>query len=589
MLGALVVSLAWSLGIITATVGHLTVFSVMFISLLVGLGIDYGIYILLRYEEELGLGRDPLTALQITASRTGPGVFFGALTAAGTFGVLAITEFRGIQEFGFVAGTAILMAFLAMMTLFPAVLVILRRRALVRAHRPRSGGTARRGGPTLARFWQRPIIILIGAGLLTAYSLASLPTVRFDYNRLNLQAGGTESVIWERRIMASSGSGFAALATADSLPELRDKQQAFERLPAVAEVVSVLRLIPAEQEAKIVFLSDVAPVITGIRFGSEPEADPAEVRGALETLRRRLGIALRESDAGVTAETLRSARDRADALLARLGRGGPAPTVQLAAIQARLRDDFLEKFQRLQDNLAPHPVTIRDLPDELTRRLVGRNGRLLMRIYPAIDTWNREGAWEFVSELRSVDAAVTGSPVISYEASRLMEAAYLHGTLYAVILVAGLTAFMFRRPSEALLALAPLALGTLWTLGFMRVFGLSFNLANVWGLPLIMGAAAEYGLNVTLRYQEGSADSPAVLPGSTVKAVLLNGLTTVAGFGSLMVAQHQGIFGLGLLLTVGAVAGLAASLVVLPVLLGLWCPAGVADHEPASRIGGSTN
>jgi predicted RND superfamily exporter protein len=54
-----------------------------------------------------------------------------------------------------------------------------------------------------------------------------------------------------------------------------------------------------------------------------------------------------------------------------------------------------------------------------------------------------------------------------------------------------------------------------------------------------------------------------------VLAVLLNGLTTICGFGSMMIARHQGIYGLGLLLTVGAVVGLAASLIVLPVLLRL--------------------
>jgi len=47
----------------------------------------------------------------------------------------------------------------------------------------------------------------------------------------------------------------------------------------------------------------------------------------------------------------------------------------------------------------------------------------------------------------------------------------------------------------------------------------------------------------------------------------------MAGFGGLMVARHQGIFGLGLILTVGAAASLVASLVVLPVLLRLLIPA----------------
>jgi predicted RND superfamily exporter protein len=110
----------------------------------------------------------------------------------------------------------------------------------------------------------------------------------------------------------------------------------------------------------------------------------------------------------------------------------------------------------------------------------------------------------------------------------------------------------------------------------MRIFGLSFNLANVWALPLIVGAAAEFGLNVVLRYREGDAEGLTALPRSTAMAVLLNGLTTIAGFGSLMVADHQGIFGLGLLLTVGASAGLASSLLVLPVLVRFRRPAAPA-------------
>ena len=132
-----------------------------------------------------------------------------------------------------------------------------------------------------------------------------------------------------------------------------------------------------------------------------------------------------------------------------------------------------------------------------------------------------------------------------------------------------LSVLALRRPLDALLALSPMVLAVAWTVGFMHVFGLSFNLANVWGLPLIIGSAAEYGLAVTLRYREGVTSGGALFPRSTVLAVLLNGLTTIAGFGSMMVARHQGIFGLGLLLTVGTVVGLATSLIVLPVLLRL--------------------
>jgi hypothetical protein len=64
-----------------------------------------------------------------------------------------------------------------------------------------------------------------------------------------------------------------------------------------------------------------------------------------------------------------------------------------------------------------------------------------------------------------------------------------------------------------------------------------------------------------------------------VLAVILNGLTTVAGFGSLMVAHHHGIFTLGLLLSVGATAALVAALAVLPVLIRRFGPAHARPSE----------
>jgi hopanoid biosynthesis associated RND transporter like protein HpnN len=568
MLAVLLVSLAWSLGIITLTVGHLTVFSVMFMSLLIGIGIDYGVYLFLRYEEEVGLGSPPRRALGLTAERSGPGILFGALTAAGTFAVLMLTEFRGIQEFGFIAGLAILMAFVAMITLYPALLVTLRGRAA-----PATAAPARAGGdevPLLGVLLRHPRAIVVVAAVLTGGALLSLPAVRFDYSRLNLQARGTESVIWERKIMESGRSGFAALATADSLVDLDAKQAAFSALPAVSELMSVQKLVPGDQEAKIAAVRRMAPLVAGIRFRDAPGVDPAAVTRALRGLHHRLGIAATEAEGrGPAAERLRSAHARAAALLARLERPDAATTAALARLQAHLRDDFVAKLRQLQDNLAPRPITVQDLPPELTRKFVGASGRLLMFIYPAIDTWERDGAREFVRQLRTVDAAVTGAPVISYEASRLVETAYIQGSLYAVLLVTGLAAVMLRRPRDIGLALIPVVLGTLWTIGCMRLLGLEFNLANVWGVPLLIGASAEYGFNVVLRYREGIGLGVLHFPRSGMLAVALNGLTTMAGFGSLMVAHHQGIFGLGLLLTIGTAAALATSLVLVPALLQL--------------------
>jgi predicted RND superfamily exporter protein len=106
---------------------------------------------------------------------------------------------------------------------------------------------------------------------------------------------------------------------------------------------------------------------------------------------------------------------------------------------------------------------------------------------------------------------------------------------------------------------------------------------NVWALPLIIGSAAEYGVNIVLRSLESPANGGGPrLARSTVMGVVFNGLTTMAGFGSLLVAHHRGVWSLGLLLVIGSAATLTASLVVLPTLVHL---AREPLRSPADRQG----
>jgi hypothetical protein len=569
MLLALATSLIWALALITLTVGHLTVFSVMFISLVIGIGIDYGIYLFFRYAEEVRGGRVPADALLVTAERAGPGIVFGALSAAGTFGVLMLTDFRGVQEFGFVAAIAIVVAGIAMTTFFPALLSVMQRRpptlAVASARTQGIGGAWR-----LLFRCRRPVIAT--AATLTVASLLAVPGVEFDYNRLNLQARDNESAIWERKIIESRRSGFAALTTAESVDELRLKQAAFEKLATVSDVTTVLTLVPKEQNEKIPIIRTIASAVPQVRVAAaRGDADVEATRRALAQLERWLETGVREAEGSDAAASLRAAYERARQVLARLAHDErPLLVGRLTALQRTLADDFAAELRKLHENLAPRAIGVADLPAELTRKLVAPNGRFLIMIYPAIDTWDGAGARAFTTELRTVDAGITGPPVIGYEAGRLMERAYTEGTLYALAFVTALTALLLRRPRDIMVAMIPLALGVLWTIGAMRALGLRFDLANVWALPLIVGACAEYGLNVSLRYREEAArGTPASerLPAGTVRAVLLNGLTTISGFGSLMAARHQGMFHLGALLTIGTVAGLVTSLALQPLLL----------------------
>jgi len=584
MLAVLAVTLAWSMGIIALTVGHLTIFSVMFISIVIGIGIDYGIYFLFRYEEEIFLGRNLKEALQLTAARTGPGMLIGALTAGGTFYVLMLTDFRGIQELGFIAGSAILMAWLGMITLFPALLMLVDRHHAERPRNqaPRAHAIERMHVPVLDRVTSYPRTVLTVAGVATLASLWAVPYVGFDYNLLNLQAKGTESVVWEKRILATTGrSGFNGLASAKTLEELRKKQEAFEKLPSVSDVDSVLRVIPDNQPEKIAIVNTFAPIVSPVRVGRSSPVDIERLARALGELQRRLDIFATEAGDKLPAD-LKDLRARTAALLKTLKTADrEVAEPALSHLQSQLYRDFTSKFFDLQRNLNPRPVVLADVPEEIQRKFIGKRGDFLLQIHPRVDIWEREGARTFVRELRSVDPDVTGAPIITYEAIGYMERAYYQGTIYAFLVVGILSFLMIRRVKETLLALLPLVLALLWTMGLMRVFGIQFNMANVWGLPLIIGVSAEFGLNVMVRYLEGRDHGGPLVARSTVMGVALSGVSTMVGFGSLMIARHQGIYSLGLLLTLGSACGLFAALAVLPVILRLITKRVVVPATPA--------
>jgi uncharacterized protein len=349
----------------------------------------------------------------------------------------------------------------------------------------------------------------------------------------------------------------------------------------VSSVESALLLVPDDQAEKRKIIDDFAPLVAPITIGRPTRVDLDQLTAALETLKRRFDLAATEAPPGDHQRQFREVDGDVARLLARL-RASPRDVSEpaLTLLQQQLYRDFVRNFQRLQANLTPGPVGLADVPDEVRRRFVSDEGQFLLQIYPAVNIWDREGARRFVSDLRSVDPGATGHAVITYEAIRIMERSYKQGTALALLLVSALTWLMLRRVLDTALALLPLGLGLVWTVGLMHAFGLPFNLGNIFGLPLVIGSAAEYGLNLVVRYSEGRAHGGPLLARSTMMAVLVNGLTTVVGFGSLMMADHRGIFGLGLLLTLGTGAALLAALVVLPVLLQLMGPRSTPARVP---------
>jgi predicted RND superfamily exporter protein len=117
-----------------------------------------------------------------------------------------------------------------------------------------------------------------------------------------------------------------------------------------------------------------------------------------------------------------------------------------------------------------------------------------------------------------------------------------------------------------------LALGMAQTLGLMGLVGIDLNPANLIGIPLILGIAVDYGVHIV--HDALERPGPYRISASTANSVLVDALTTILGFGALMVASHKGLESLGRVLTLGVTTCTITSLVLLPAILALVRPAG---------------
>jgi hopanoid biosynthesis associated RND transporter like protein HpnN len=594
----LVVGLAYTLAFATLTVGHLNILTITFVPILIGLAIDFGVHLVTRYEEELRLGRNEEQALTKAMVYTGQGIFTGALTTAGAFVAMWFTDFKGIQEMGIICGGGLLVCFIPMMTLLPVML--LRGRQNVMDHQPSHAAATR---ARIENLWlQRPLWVAVFMAITCSLAVTQLPKVYFDYNLLNMQSAGLPAVVFEQKLINSADkSVLFGAAVADSLPQAIELEKKFKALTnTVADVESVAAFMTPDQAEKLQLIRQIKQEVATLQFQPPDERPVAvnELSRTLYSLYGYLGAALAEvgnSDPALTAqlESLRQViqQFRAD-MLAGDDMMVALHAEKLAQFQQALFNDIRDTFQTLQNQDDRSALTPEDLPPALRDRFVGVTGKYLLQIYPREDVWQRENQERFIQDLRRVDPNVTGTPVQLYEYTSLLKESYERAAVYSLIAIALLVMLHFRSLLAVVLSLIPVGIGTLWLAGLMGWLGVPFNPANIMTLPLVIGIGVTNGIHILNRFAEER--TPGILSRSTGKAVLVSGLTAIAGFGSLILAKHRGIHSLGFVMASGIALCMLAGLTFLPALLAwlgqygwLMKKPGTGWTKPAPGSGGT--
>ncbi len=511
-------SLAYSFAATALTIGHLNILSVSFAVVLIGLGVDFSIHFLARYvqvrQEAIGL----LDALVASASDVGPGIAAAAITTALAFGCASLTEFRGVAELGWIAGAGTLLCAVVTLLVIPPIVRLTDARLM-----PVDFAVPLMGERWRHRVSERPVVFLVMSLAVVGLAASSLGQwedgefgwlVRYDDNLLNLQADDIDSVRVQRRVASDpDGGALFAVSLCRSLAEAEQRARRMEQLASVGRVMHLGRFQPGSDEA-----------------------------------------------------------------------------------------------------------ALRRLPEALVSRYLGVRGDWLLQVSPRESIWEREPLARFVEDVRSVDPEATGTPLQNYEAGRQIKRSYqvaavvavgaimvvlllvsLGGSKAVAMVVAGglvvaiaawvadreqlgpfpalwsatfvvtslLAAVVLdgRAVRDTLLALLPPVAGGVVMLGAMQWLRVPLNPANLIVLPLVLGIGVDDGVHVLhdFRMRQGRY----VMSPSTIHGVLLTSLTSMVGFGTMMIASHQGLSSLGLVLLLGVGSCLLVALVPLPAILSL--------------------
>jgi len=575
----LVVGIGYTLGFATLVIGQLNILTTSFVPILIGLAIDFGVHLITRYEEELRHGHTEHEALKTAMVFTGQGIFTGGFTTAGGFLAMGLTDFRGIREMGIICGGGLLVCLVPMLTMLPVLLLRGRQNKIDHDLGDKLDRRAR-----IEQLWlRRPVTVMLLTFGLCALAVSQFGKVVFDYNLLNLQSKGLPAVVWERKLIASTtNTAIYGMVLATNLAQAPGLEQRINRLAPVARVQSLSRFLTENQDEKLALVGEIKRDLAGLEFPAPDSRSFStntldEFSRSLWSLQGYCDLALdelREREPALRGQ-LKSLRNAIATLRVKLHAGNlEANAARLGTLQRALFTDLRETFEAIvqQDNQSR--LRVEDLPDSLRERFVGSSGRHLLMVYPKHDLWQRENQAEFVTALRQAldpldtnSPVITGPPVQLYEYTGLLRRSCEEAALYSLAAISLLVLIHFRSPTAIVLALLPVAVGAIWLGGFMGLLGIPFNPANILILPLVVGIGVTNGVHILNRFAE--EHNPGILGKSTGKAVLVSGLTTIAGFGSLMIARHQGIASLGYVMAIGTATCMAAGLTFLPAVLNL--------------------
>lgn len=564
----LLIGIIMALGIFSLTVGTLNVISSSFLAVLFGIGIDFGIYLIRRTEEELGNGMNNEDAIHRAVAISGKGVLTGGLTTGLAFLSIMFSDFAGYSQLGFTAGVGIFIVLITTFLVMPSLL--LNFPIAPRVYTLVDGGTLEKIQSKRPLAWTLIILFIASIG----FSVYAIRQNRMDYNVLELLPKKTESTVYQKKMEEKSDYKMAyAVVTDPSVDGLKKKIRKLRKLDTVSRIESMTDLIPADQKDKMEIIQSMKPLFASLQITYEPaQYTPGSISTMLSRMIREMETAQEKAFAGGMTKVDKKIMKVLDELYAMEDalNENPEKVIQgTAAFEKALFSGMQEAASIVRGWKDITPLEEDEIPDSLVGRFKSSQGTYGAYIFPEGSIWDIKFLDRFVSQVKEVSQNVTGFPVTHQHFVRKAVSAVIKAVIFALIPVILLLALDFRKIEAVILSLIPLAVGVLWAQGALYLAGISYNVANIAGLPLLLGLGVVYGVHIVHRWLERRDLSAFVAVHTTGRGVAFSALTTISGLFSIVFARHGGVSTFGYVLLFGISLCLITALFVLPLVIDL--------------------
>jgi uncharacterized membrane protein YdfJ with MMPL/SSD domain len=285
----------------------------------IGVAVDYSLFVVARYREEVHAGRSPEQARAVALATSGLAVLFSGLTVIISLAGLWMLDNTAIRSMALGAMLVVAVAMVAATTLLPALIALLGRRAytrsrvfsvtglVLRSRSRRRPGSTRPGAPARRGFWQRwtdavmrrPVVAVVGTGAVLL-ALAA-PVLGMETKNGALDQFPRDHEVVRGFEAASTIAGAGSASPVQVVAEGRDgaaARAAGERLrTALADdpgVASVERPVPSRDGRSVL-------VVAQTRDDPESAAAKATVDRLRSALPAAAGSAAHVDVGGVTA------------------------------------------------------------------------------------------------------------------------------------------------------------------------------------------------------------------------------------------------------------------------------------------------